>query len=158
MKAGVGGNAEWQALGDVERLENFDRIGPRRAAKGTPAARAKKLSFCLPWPPSENVYRRYVNGRPLLSRDGRSYKATVAAIVRANGHDRHLAGRLKLRIQLRPPDRRKRDIDNSLKALLDAMQAGGVYADDSQIDFICVSREEHIEGGQVWVTVREYKK
>ena len=38
-----------------------------------------------------------------------------------------------MNIQLFPPDRRRRDIDNVLKPLLDALEHGKAYIDDSQI-------------------------
>lgn len=115
------------------------------------------LQFALPWPPTENTYRRFVKGnpRPLISDKGRRYKATVIGIIRASRYNRELAGRLEVEIMLRPPDRRRRDIDNTLKALLDAMQAGGVYLDDSQIDSLHVQRCEPVKDGMVWVEITE---
>lgn len=48
--------------------------------------------------------------------------------------------RLSLTIDAYPPDRRKRDLDNILKSLLDALQHAGIYSDDSQIDILKISR------------------
>ena len=119
------------------------------------------LTLALPWPPSENTYRRFVfaagKHRPLITDRGRRYKAAVIGIIRANRFNRGLAGRLSVDIELRPPDRRKRDIDNTLKALLDAMQAGGVYLDDSQIDSLHAWRGEPVKGGEVIVAIKEKK-
>jgi len=53
-----------------------------------------------------------------------------------------------------PPDKRKRDLDNILKALLDAMQ-GSLYEDDSQIDQLLIKRGDVIKGGKVRVTIEE---
>ena len=33
-------------------------------------------------------------------------------------------------VELRPPDRRRRDLDNAWKVLLDALTAGGMWTDD----------------------------
>jgi len=52
------------------------------------------------------------------------------------------------------PDKRKRDIDNYLKILLDSL-TGKVWVDDCQIDCIVISREEVIKGGRVTLDVRE---
>jgi len=43
-------------------------------------------------------------------------------------------------VTLHQPDRRCRDLDISMKSLLDALEYGGVYADDSQIDRLGIKR------------------
>jgi crossover junction endodeoxyribonuclease RusA len=87
----------------------------------------------LPFPPSVNRIWRAVNGRVLLSRDGRAYRDKVAlqwALARLQGYGR---SPLKVEIDAWLPDSRRRDIDNLQKAALDALQHAGAYADDSQI-------------------------
>ena len=86
----------------------------------------------LPFPPSVNHYWRHVGPRVLVSAKGRTYRKEVNAILNRKGIE-PLEGDLFLDITLIPPDRRRRDIDNYLKALLDAMQYGGMYLDDCQI-------------------------
>jgi crossover junction endodeoxyribonuclease RusA len=54
---------------------------------------------------------------------------------------------LKVKVYLYPPDRRKRDIDNNMKSLLDAMEHAGVYENDSQIDDLHIIRCEVVKGG-----------
>jgi crossover junction endodeoxyribonuclease RusA len=54
-----------------------------------------------------------------------------------------------------PPDRRRRDIDNMLKAPLDAMQHAGVIEDDSLIDDLHIIRQEPIKGGRLVVEITE---
>ncbi len=54
------------------------------------------------------------------------------AILAAMGV-RPLVGRLAVEVEVFPPDNRRRDVDNVIKALLDALQHGGAYLDDSQI-------------------------
>lgn len=39
-----------------------------------------------------------------------------------------------------PPDRRKRDLDNLLKSLLDGLEGAGVFKDDAQIDDLQIVR------------------
>ncbi len=113
------------------------------------------ITIALPFPPSVNGYWRNINGRTLISVKGRAYKKVVARLVQWNHAAKELQGRLAVLVILHPPDRRKRDIDNSMKALLDSMQAAGVYLDDSQIDRLVIERGEVKKGGAAIVTIEE---
>ena len=62
-------------------------------------------------------------------------------------------GRLAVRIEAFPPDRRKRDLDNICKSLLDALGHGLVYADDSQIDELSLRRRSPEKPGRVEVEI-----
>lgn len=88
------------------------------------------LEVELPYPPSINHYWRRVGPKTLISREGRRFRARVVAILAAM-RVRPLAGDLAVEVEVYPPDRRRRDIDNVQKALLDALAHGGAYADDS---------------------------
>jgi hypothetical protein len=68
----------------------------------------------------------------------------------------HLTGRLAVTVDVHPPDRRRRDLDNALKALLDALEHGGAYRDDAQIDDLRVRRGVCVPGGCVWVRLRSW--
>jgi crossover junction endodeoxyribonuclease RusA len=113
------------------------------------------ITLTLPFPPSVNGYWRNINGRTLISAKGRAYKNAVARLVQWNHAAKQLQSRLEVLVILLPPDRRKRDIDNSMKALLDSMQAAGVYLDDSQIDRLVIERGDVEKGGAVIVTIKE---
>ena len=112
------------------------------------------MHFALPWPPSVNTYYRNVNGRMLISKRGREYRAEVAAELAVSGATQAL-GRLEVEIQISMPDKRRRDLDNTLKALLDALQHGGAYEDDSQIDRLTVQRLPVDPPGRAMVFIRE---
>ena len=91
----------------------------------------------LPWPPSVNHYWRFGNGHFHISTEGKRYKATVAGILATAGIQ-PLRGAVKLTIDAFPPDRRKRDLDNLQKSILDSCVyrrgfATGLYLDDSQV-------------------------
>ena len=66
----------------------------------------------LPWPPSVNAYWRTVQGRTMVSKKGRIYKQAATRAVLAAGANKHLSGRLRVKLTAYPPDRRRRDIDN----------------------------------------------
>jgi Holliday junction resolvase RusA-like endonuclease len=86
----------------------------------------------LPYPPTVNTYWRHVGPRVLISRRGRAFRAKVRLILYMMGV-RPLEGPLRVVIELHPPDNRRRDCDNAMKALLDALEHGGAYRDDSQV-------------------------
>jgi crossover junction endodeoxyribonuclease RusA len=102
------------------------------------------IEFDLPYPPSINRYWRNLvvghKGRTIISREGRDYRDEVCALLR--GRDQSvLTGRLAVVLELHPPDRRRRDLDNTLKATLDALTHAGVWLDDSQIDELTIRRK-----------------
>lgn len=88
-------------------------------------------ALLLPLPPSLNMYWRNVAGKTLISSDGRAYRRLVG--YAAIGVQQFGEGQVRVRIDAWVPDNRRRDLDNMLKAPLDALAHAGVYADDSQI-------------------------
>lgn len=111
-------------------------------------------SFELPYPPSVNHYWHRVGDATLISREGRRFRKEVCAKLARTRVER-MDGRLAVRILVCPPDARRRDLDNIQKALLDALEHGGVYGDDGQIDCLFVERGPITPGGKVLVQVRE---
>ena len=110
------------------------------------------IEFELPFPPSVNHYYRRVGPRTLISREGRRYRDRVAAVLAASGV-RPLNGSLALRIELYPPDRRRRDLDNAQKALWDALEHGGAYHDDAQVKKVVAEMFGPVPGGRVIVRI-----
>ncbi len=113
-----------------------------------------RLQFDLPYPPSVNHYWRRVGARTLISRQGRVFRESVCSLL-ALRRLHPLDGWLKVHLQIFPPDRRRRDVDNIQKPVLDALQHAGVYHDDFQIVSLCTDRLEPREGGQLIVTVTQ---
>ena len=110
----------------------------------------------LPWPPTVNTYYTVVRGRKILSKKGRLYGPLVALAVADEPKGRE--GPLLVKIVAHPPDRRKRDLDNLLKPVLDGLQKAGMYADDSQIDRLEITRGDIIKGGRLDLWIAEYAR
>lgn len=110
------------------------------------------IQLQLPYPPSVNRYYRNVGSRTLISRDGRKYRQRVEALL-ARLRIRPTEGPLAVVVDLFPPDRRRRDVDNAMKSLLDSMQHGGAYHDDSQIVYLEIHKREPERGGRVAVQI-----
>ena len=116
------------------------------------------LRLRLPWPPSVNHYWRIVtisgHGSIALTKHGRQYRAAVQAVAIPAMRSRdEFSGRLAVRITATFPDNRNRDLDNVLKAVLDALAHSGVYRDDSQIKLLIVEQEEIAAPGWLDVTI-----
>lgn len=113
------------------------------------------LNICLPFPPSTNTYWRNVAGRTLISDKGRKYRAHVVGISGMHGLACTFpaSARLILKIDLHLPDKRRRDVDNYCKAILDAFTYAGIWADDEQIDMLIVRKRGVAPPGmaEVWV-------
>jgi len=115
----------------------------------------------LPWPPSVNTYWRSPNtgklaGRTLISERGRSYRRAVADTIMAAGQPKAAPGRLDVALTVFPPDRRRRDLDNLPKGVLDALTHAGVIEDDSLIDRLLIERGQTCAGGKLRVFVSQY--
>jgi len=64
-------------------------------------------------------------------------------------------GRLSVRIEAYPPDKRKRDLDNLPKAPLDALTISGLWKDDSQIDELHIVRCSVVSAGFIRVVINQ---
>lgn len=115
------------------------------------------IRFELPYPPSINHYYRRVGPRTLISREGRRYRGDVASALAHLGLQ-PMDGPLEVWVDVFPPDRRRRDLDNVQKSLLDAMEHAGVYHDDSQIKRLISEMREVTRGGKVVVRIGRYRK
>ena len=134
------------------------------------------LDLMLPYPPTINhYYGRTRTGSMFIKTDGVNFRATVFQIALQRLHDMECnllsefvfekGTKLKLSIEAYMPDNRTRDIDNLLKATLDAIThlkdggSGGVWEDDKQVDKLTITRvrkQDHtFEHGALFVRIEE---
>jgi len=99
-----------------------------------------KLDAVLPWPPSVNHYWEKNHKGMHLGKAAQDFKTEAGfLLVRARPVGWPLGERYSLRLYCFPPDKRKRDLDNILKGIMDAGNKI-VYGDDEQIDQLSVAR------------------
>lgn len=134
----LAGNCAGRVLGSGETVE---------------VSNLKSLTYTLPWPPSVNHYWRRVliGGKPrtLLSKEGREYKLQAVDAVRGQrrGPSAPLSGRIAISVTLFPPDKRRYDLDNRIKAVQDSLTAAGVWEDDNQVKVLHLEEGEVVKGG-----------
>jgi len=104
------------------------------------------IALELPYPPTINNYYRRYRDKVSITKRGKQFRSDVIKLCMVAGIRKPLTEKLRVAIKLFPPDNRRRDIDNNLKSLLDAMQHAGVYADDVQIRFLQIE-DTGIKGG-----------
>ena len=112
------------------------------------------INVKLPWPPTVNNYYTVARGRKILSKKGREYKGYVVVVLALGHAPKGLTSRLEVRIDAHPTDKRKRDLDNIVKPIFDALQDYGMF-DDSQIDDFRVRRLSIEKPGFVRVYISE---
>lgn len=100
----------------------------------------EEVTLELPYPPSINHYWLAAGrGARRLSDAGRTFRDLVAVQVRLADRPK-FAGDVKVSVRLYDPDRKKHDIDNGIKAVLDALQHAGVFSDDGQVVALLVRK------------------
>lgn len=110
------------------------------------------IQLTLPWPPSVNHYWGQSGKQRFIGKRGKDFRLAVSEECAINGINA-LEGRLAMHVALFPPDKRKRDVDNILKSLLDACEHAGCYESDSQIDELHVIRQQPRPGGGCTVII-----
>lgn len=123
----------------------------------TMLARLEKEYIVVPWPPSLNNYWRFANGRAFLTKEAREYKKMIGYLSKSWKYD-VLLDRIDLDIVVFPPDKRKRDLDNLTKILIDALEEAKLFIDDSQIDRINIERGEIVKQGLVLLDLKARNK
>ena len=110
------------------------------------------MRLTVPYPPSVNHLWRRVGAKTLLSAEGRRYHEVVGTHVRRQGGTPPDPPHV-VRIVAVVPDKRRRDIDNILKALLDPLYRA-IGMDDSAIVRLEIEKRETDEmGARVEITL-----
>lgn len=113
------------------------------------------LVLYLPWPPTVNSYWSHTKRGVYLSAKGRRYGEEASERINEQNGVLRLDGKLLVEVELYPPDRRKRDLDNHMKGLLDACTKAGVWGDDDQIDQLFIYRGRITKPGLAILKISE---
>ena len=116
------------------------------------------MQLIWPQPPSLNIYYRTYNGRILLSQKAREYHSMIEelCLVRDGWEVFHKGDLIHCMITTQPKHKRRFDLDNQLKCLLDSLQRVGAIPDDKQITYLRIEDGEMppdcpFEKGQVTI-------
>jgi len=116
------------------------------------------VTITLPWPPSVNHYwKPRGNGKGMyISEQGKRFRDEVGVAVVLAGKPT-FDSPVAISIVTRKPDKRRRDLDNIVKATFDALTHAGVIADDDDAHVPCfgVSVGSPVDRGAVDVTITE---
>lgn len=116
------------------------------------------MTITLPWPPSTNTSYATYNNRRIKSRKARDYTQTIQTLLQAHPtwttHTRTITPNttIHITINLHPPDKRKRDINNHDKILIDALFTT-LNADDSQITSLTIHKHPPQPPGHATLTI-----
>lgn len=117
----------------------------------------------LPYPPSSNRVARSARGGHYTPATVRAFRASVAATIHPGWGARWqpvLQGDLGAMLTLHPPltkrgkvSQRRIDLDNAIKATLDALQHCGTIANDKQFTAILLLIGDGLQHGGIDVTI-----
>ena len=116
------------------------------------------VRYELPYPPSVNNYWHTSGKRRYISPAGKKFTEEVAVNVYEQGYKRFGDKSLGISVMIHPRSKRIFDLDNTLKAILDALMKANVYDDDSQFEYIEIARGEARDGGAAVVHIYELEK
>lgn len=113
------------------------------------------MTFNLPFPPTVNHMHINAGGKRFRSKAYVAFCGLVAHIIERERIPAMGAQRLAVAIWLHAPNKRKFDIDNRVKPVLDALQRAGVYDDDEQVEELHVYRAPIMKLGMCKVCITE---
>ncbi len=115
----------------------------------------KDIHIELAFPPTVNSYYTKTQRGIYISKRGRVFRELAAeACLQQGVYNLSLTHPLTVDVILYPPDRRTRDLDNYMKALLDALTIAKVWEDDSLIDNLNIHRGVVVSKQEARASVR----
>lgn len=129
------------------------------------------MKLILPFPPSINVLYGHTKfgqkgKKRFLSPAGRLFCAKVYECIAEKRSLKNkpfpfeFGGKFRVVLDLFPPDRRKRDIDNYTKVVFDAItKAGGVWADDALVKLKLIRmHDKDADNPRCEIKIQEFSK
>lgn len=112
----------------------------------------KTRTYLLPWPPSTNALWRAFRGRNILSRQARLWAESAEKELRAQRAEL-VPGPVEVHIALCAPHKRRYDLDNRIKAVLDLLVKQGLIEDDGHavVRKIIASVGDGFQGAKVTI-------
>lgn len=112
------------------------------------------MKFILPLPKTTNHGYATNNGRWYKTADQKIWETECAWLVKKQRtHTKTMTGTISAYINLFL--KRDRDIDGSIKPLLDLLQRTGIYANDSQITYMVVTKTTDKKTPRAEVTIEK---
>lgn len=115
----------------------------------------REIIASLPYPPSINTYYVHTRRGVRLAEKGKAYRETVESAIHEQGLALNIECPVCVQVVVYPPDHRRRDVDNTMKALLDALTHADVWGDDAQVDQLFIYRGVVVPKGKVLMTINE---
>ena len=126
----------------------------------------ESYELTLPYPPSNNHHKQMRQGGKISKRTGKpipifflpsetkNYHIDVAWRFKTQKGKYFEKCRLHVEIDVYPPTgKRGFYLDNVPKVVLDALQKAGAYKNDSQIDYLLITRKDKYPCGQLKVRI-----
>ena len=109
------------------------------------------ITLILPYPPTVNHMYRRARGHLALTPEALAFRHAVRMIAMVQGVT-PILGPVAVFLDVYRP-RRRGDLDNLLKATLDALQNGVAYRDDDQVEQITAVRYDDKRAPRIEVSV-----
>lgn len=110
----------------------------------------------LSWPPTINAYYRSTrSGIKYLDKSVRKFRKEVERDIHEQVPGLCLDYPLFMEVYLHPPDKRRRDLDNYMKGLLDALTEACFWEDDVLVDQLHIYRGDIVKNGKVRIEISE---